>query len=129
VLHATKECYFARMSVYLDQNHPDFIKSQWIVSKDVSIEHLLNVFTTIDANSDGVWSACADFMTHLFWHKKRLIILKPGSRMIITPSRNACLSSHGCFILLEIRWSAGGFLLTPWSSGGSGRTTTRLLEY
>jgi tetratricopeptide (TPR) repeat protein len=34
------------------------------------------VFSTIDANSDSVWAACANFMQHLFWHKKRPTVLK-----------------------------------------------------
>ena len=77
LLCTTKECYFIRMSVHLDPNHPDFIKSRWITSEDVNVEHLLDVFTTIDANSDGIWNACTNFMVHLLWHKRRLVILKP----------------------------------------------------
>jgi len=76
LLCTTKDYYFARMSVHLDPNHPDFIKSQWITSEDVNVEHLLDVFTTIDASSDVVWDACVDFMIHLIWHKRRLIVLK-----------------------------------------------------
>ena len=37
---------------------------------------VLDVFTTIDANSDTVWHACAHFVQHLYWHKSRLVILK-----------------------------------------------------
>jgi tetratricopeptide (TPR) repeat protein len=47
------------------------------MSEDVNVEYLLDVFTTIDANSDSVWDACANFMRHLAWYKKRLTILKP----------------------------------------------------
>jgi len=43
----------------------------------VNVEHLLDIFTSIDANSDGVWEACDKFMNHLIWHKQRLIILGP----------------------------------------------------
>jgi len=77
LLCATKEHYFERMSVSLNPNEPDFVKSQWITSEDVNVEHLLNVFTTIDANSDSAWRACAYFMRHLLFHKHRLVILKP----------------------------------------------------
>ena len=69
--------YFSRMTVILNPNEPDFAKTQWITSEDVNVEHLLEVFTTIDASSDGVWRACAYFMRHLHWHKRRLVILKP----------------------------------------------------
>ena len=76
LLLATKEHYFTRMSVDIDPNMPDFEETQWIVSEDVNVEHLLDVFTTIDANSDSIWVACINFMEHLYWHKKRLTILK-----------------------------------------------------
>jgi hypothetical protein len=76
LLCTTKECYFTRMSVTLNPNEPDFVKTQWITLEDVNIEHLLDVFTTIDASSDSVWRACAHFMRHLLWHKRRLITLK-----------------------------------------------------
>ena len=76
LLCATKEQYFTRMSVDIDPNKPNFGESRWITSEDVNVEHLLDVFTTIDANSDRVWEACADFMRHLCWHKQRPTILK-----------------------------------------------------
>ena len=64
------------MAVTLNPNEPDIVKTRWIVSEDVNVEHLLDVFTTVDANSDSVWRACAYFMRHLYWHKNRLVILK-----------------------------------------------------
>jgi len=76
LLCTTKEYYFDRMSVTLNPNDPEFVKSQWIKLEDVNIEHLLDVFTTIDASSDSVWRACACFIRHLYWHKNRLVILK-----------------------------------------------------
>ena len=77
LLCTTKESYFTRMSVTLNPNEADFAKTQWITSEDVNVEHLLDVFATIDAGSDTVWRACAYFMRHLRWHKIRLVILKP----------------------------------------------------
>jgi tetratricopeptide (TPR) repeat protein len=77
LLCMAKEQYFTRMSADLSPNKPGFGESRWIVSEDVNIEHLLDVFTTIDANSDTVWDACADFIGHLVHHKQRLTILKP----------------------------------------------------
>ena len=65
------------MSVDLDPDRPDSRETRWITSEDVNVEHLLDVFTTIDANSDGVWEASTNFMQHLVWHKRRLIVLKP----------------------------------------------------
>ena len=77
LLCTTKEHYFARMSARVDPTNPDFEETRWITSEDVNVEHLLDVFTTINASSDSVWRACADFMLHLHWHKGRLVILKP----------------------------------------------------
>jgi len=76
LLCATKEHYLTRMSVNIDLNDPNFGETQWIMSEDVNVEHLLDVFTTIDTNSDSIWDACGNFMAHLTRHKKRLTILK-----------------------------------------------------
>jgi tetratricopeptide (TPR) repeat protein len=95
LLRTTKKRYFTRMSVKIDPNEPSFAETQWIVSEDINVEHLLDVFTTTDvpktsnvfkiskvfkrydAISDDVWGACINFMEHLYLHKKRLTILKP----------------------------------------------------
>jgi hypothetical protein len=58
------------MSADSSPEKPNFGETQWITSEDINIEHLLDVFTTIDGNSDDVWKACANFMTHLHWYKK-----------------------------------------------------------
>ena len=77
LLRAVKECYFTRMSANIDPGGPGFIKARWITSEDVNAEHLLDVFTTVDGSSTDAWQACAKFMEHLYWHKKRLTILGP----------------------------------------------------
>ena len=77
LLRMAKERYFTRMSIDTDPNKPGFEESRWIVSEDVNVEHLLDVFTTIDASSAKVWDACADFIRHLAHHKQRFIILGP----------------------------------------------------
>jgi tetratricopeptide (TPR) repeat protein len=76
LLCAVKERYFIRMSVDLNPNLPEFGEAQWIRSEDVNVEHLLDVFTTIDGDSDEVWDACDRFMVHLFWHKSRPTVLR-----------------------------------------------------
>ena len=70
LLCATEERYLTRMSVVVDPNKPNFNETRWIVSEDVNVEHLLDVFTTIDPNSDNIWEACANFINHISWHKK-----------------------------------------------------------
>jgi len=77
LLCTTKDCYFTRMSVDINPDEPNFRESRWITSEDVNVEHLLDVFTTVDPNSDDIWDACARFMNHLYWHKCRLVVLKP----------------------------------------------------
>ena len=77
LLCGTKECYFTRMTTDVHPDQPNFRETRWIASEDMNVEHLLDVFTTIDADSDDVWTACANFMRNLYWHKKRLTVLGP----------------------------------------------------
>ena len=97
LLCITRECYFARMSVYINPNEPSFRESQWITSEDVNVEHLLDIFTTIDPDSDDVWDACTNFVAHLYWHKKRLTILKPKIEGLPDDHR----SKPGCLFQLS----------------------------
>jgi len=75
LLCVAKESYFTRLTVDLHPDKPGFGGAQWITSEDANVEHLLDVLTTINANSDDVWDACAGFMSHLRWHKRRLVVL------------------------------------------------------
>jgi tetratricopeptide (TPR) repeat protein len=75
LLCATKEHYLGRLSVKTDPSLPGYDEARWIMSEDVNVEHLLDVFTSINTNSDNVWDACIDFMEHLYWHKPRLVVL------------------------------------------------------
>ena len=77
LLCATKDHYFSRLSVRVGPNNPGLKETRWIVSEDVNVEHLLNIFTSIDTNLVSVWDACGYFMKHLYWHKQRLVILGP----------------------------------------------------
>jgi tetratricopeptide (TPR) repeat protein len=79
LLHATKECYFKRLSVDVSPGKPGHEEAQWITSEDVNVEHLLNVFTSINTHSDNVWKAYANFMRHLYWFKPRLVMV--GSKL------------------------------------------------
>ena len=65
VLCTIKDHYFARLSVIVGPGEPGFEDARWITSEDVNVEHLLDVFTSIDANPVGVWDTCASFMGHL----------------------------------------------------------------
>ena len=93
LLCATKECYFGRLSVGLYPGKPGYEEARWIDSEDVNIEHLLDVFTTIDADSDSVWDVCGYFMEHLKWHKPRLVLLGPKVEALpdAHPSKPRCL--------------------------------------
>jgi tetratricopeptide (TPR) repeat protein len=93
-LCTTREHYFHRLSVEVYPDKPGFNEAQWITSEDVNIEHLLDVFTSIDTDSDEVWSACYHFMEHLAWHKRRLVVLGPKIKGLpdTHPSKAKCLS-------------------------------------
>jgi len=78
LLRTTKKRYFHRLSASFNpDSNPNFGETRWITSEDVNVEHLLDIFTSIDANSDKVWEACTNFMKHLYWHKPRLVVLGP----------------------------------------------------
>ena len=94
LLRTTKEYYFHRLSVTVNPDRPNFEGTQWISSEDVNVEHLLDVFTSVDANSIDVWTVCAKFMEHLYWHKPRLVVLGPKIERLPDdhPSKPECLS-------------------------------------
>ena len=48
---ATKECYFTRMSARADPNKRGFEDARWIRSEGVNVEHLLDVSTSVDAQT------------------------------------------------------------------------------
>ncbi|KAF9780436.1 hypothetical protein BJ322DRAFT_1213591 [Thelephora terrestris] len=76
VLRATKDHYFTRLSVEIRPSKPGFGDTQWIKSEDENVEHLLDVFTSINANAIDVWDACFHFMEHLYWQKPRQTMLR-----------------------------------------------------
>ena len=78
---------------YLNRLPNGFNEAGWIMSEDVNAEHLLDVFTTIDATSGDIWGACVDSMRHLYWHKPRLTILGPKIERLPDdhPSKPRCL--------------------------------------
>jgi len=114
LLSTTKGCYFSRLSVEIFPDKPGFEESQWIVSEDVNIEHLLDVFTTVDINSGSVWEACAVFMDNLCWHKPRLVMLGPKIEALPDdhPSKARCLYSLSGLIFLAGNWVECKRLLT-----------------
>ena len=98
LLCAVRELYFTRLSTKLNPDAPGFGETRWIASEDANVEHLLNVLTSIDTNSDEVWRACAGFLDHLCWHKPRHTVLGPKIEGL--PDEHP--SKLGC--LLELAW-------------------------
>jgi len=107
LLRTTKGHYFRRLSIFLDPGRPGFNEAQWIRSEDVNVEHLLDVFTSIDPSSADVWDVCVKFMAHLHWHKPRLVVLGPKIEGLPDdhPSKPDCL-----FELSRLLGSTGN----PW---------------
>ena len=87
------EHYIRRLSADLYPTGSVFDESQWITSEDVNVEHLLDIFTSIDPDMEEVWRACNYFMAHLSWHKPRLVILGPKVEALPDnhPSKPRCL--------------------------------------
>ena len=80
LLCTTKDRYFSRLRLLgdLEPDQPGFRESRWITSEDVNVEHLVKIFTSFNTNSHDIWDTCANFMTHLYWHKPRTTVLRPG---------------------------------------------------
>ena len=114
LLCATGKRYFSRVSVDFDPDKPEVEDTRWITSEDVNVEHLLDVFTSIDINPGGfrdytdsndsgghansgdalvVWNACAGFLHRLAWYKPRLTVLGPRLKELPNdhPSKLECL--------------------------------------
>jgi tetratricopeptide (TPR) repeat protein len=93
LLCATRNLYFSRLSVVRGPGMPGFEEGQWIVSEDVNVEHLLDVFTTIEPGSHGIWEACYNFVGHLCWYKPRHTMLKSKIEALSDdhPSKPKCL--------------------------------------
>ena len=134
LLCAAKEHYFARMSVNINPDKPNFGETRWITSEDVNVEHLLDIFTTINADPDDVWDACANFMIHLCWHKKRPTILGPKIEGLPDDHR----SKPRCLLWLSRLFDSVGNLgeykrllthtLMLWREQGNDRQTARTLK-
>ena len=94
LLATTKECYFTQFSAHIYPDHPSFEESQWVTSEDAGIEHLLDVFTSIDTDSKRAWDTCAKSINHLYWYKPRLIMLGPKIEGLPDdhPSKAQCLN-------------------------------------
>jgi len=93
LLRMTKDHYFGRLPVGVAPDEPGFGEARWIMSEDVNVEHLLDVFTTLDVKSNEIWTTCGYFMNHLHWHKPRLTILGPKIEKLPDdhPSKPRCL--------------------------------------
>ena len=93
LLCTTRDHYFNRLSVVVQPNKPGFEEARWIVLEDVNVEHLLDVFMSINQTSGDIWEACFHFVEHLVWHKPRPTIL--GSKVEALaddhPSKPKCL--------------------------------------
>ena len=100
LLNSTKDYYFTRLSVNPDPSAPGFKETEWITSEDANVEHLLNVFMSIDQDADCVWDACVGFIRHLYWHKQRRTVL--GSRIEALPDdhrfKPECLLALGVLL-------------------------------
>jgi tetratricopeptide (TPR) repeat protein len=93
LLCIARDHYFARLSVDADPDNPGRGEGRWVVSEGVNIEHLLDVYTSINSNSKDIWDACYHFLIHLYWHKPRKTILRPKIEALTDdhPSKPKCL--------------------------------------
>ena len=134
LLRAVKEQYFSRMSVDFDPSDPGFGNMRWITSEDINVEHLLDVFSTIDPDSNDVWGACSQFMQHLYWHKVRPTILGPKIERLPDnhTSKPECLSELGRLFGEVGNWAECKRLLTHalrlWRERGNDAQVAQVLR-
>jgi len=103
LLLTAKARYFARLDLVTESHEdgdPGLSEARWIVSEDTNVEHLIDVFTSLDAKSDDVWRTCYQYILHLIrLHLHRTIL----SSRIIEPQ-----GSHpwkaGCVTSLDQLW-------------------------
>ena len=114
LLCTTMESYFTWLSADPTPGKSDLDESRLATSEDANIEHLLDVFTSIDANSGDVWNACAGFMEHLYWHKPRLVVLGPKIEALPDdhPSKAQCLRGLARLFSSAGRWTEEKRILT-----------------
>jgi len=93
LLQTAKKGYSTRLSVCIDPGEPGFDEAQWIISEDVNVEHLLDVFAGIDGAPAAIWDTCTNFLRHLYWHKPRVVMLGPKIEGLPDdhPSKAKCL--------------------------------------
>ena len=107
LLRTTRDHYFTRFLAPCDPGMPGFEETRWVVSEDINVEHLFDVFLSIETNTPDDWNACAGFMEHLCWRKPRQTVLRskieglPDSH----PSKALCL-----FRLSQLFGSVGNYL-------------------
>jgi hypothetical protein len=94
LLCTTRDRYFTRLSVDAHPDSPGPVEGRWFLPEDGNIEHLLDVFTSIDPIMRATWDACYHFTIHLSWHKPRRTILGPKIEALSDdhPSKPKCLS-------------------------------------
>ena len=93
LLSVIRDRYFSRLSVDLAPGESGFGEAAWIVSEDVNVEHLLDVFLSVSPGMDGLWDSCDYFVKHIFWHQPRQTVLRSKIEALSDdhPSKLKCL--------------------------------------
>ena len=98
LLLTAKAQYFARLELTmgaLRNGDAGFSEAQWIVPEQINGEHLLDVFTALDAESEDVWRAFHRYILHLIHLNPRPITLYQRVEMLPDshPWKAACVYS------------------------------------
>jgi tetratricopeptide (TPR) repeat protein len=81
------------LSVRIDPDVPNFGEAVWIVTEDVNVEYLLDVFVSFGSDVGDTWETCRHFMQHLYWHKPRQTVLRQRIEALSDdhPYKSICL--------------------------------------
>jgi tetratricopeptide (TPR) repeat protein len=101
LLCATTGQYFRRLSVKVGPGVPGFEEARWVVLEDVNVEQLLDVFTSIDPDRDGIWDICYYFIQHLCWYKPRPTMLRSKIEALPDDHRHKPKCLSGLSLLFE----------------------------
>ena len=108
LLLTTRAQYFTRLDLIMNTlqgGDPEFSEARWILSEGANVEYLLDIYASLDTESEDVWRACHRFIHHLIHLGPRSTALEARIEALPDshPWKAACKSALG-----ELGWKIVG---------------------